>query len=1694
MNPKAKIKDVYIQLKDYKFLHTAYKIESKELNNRYIARHLVRDRIKTLLLKSSSESGTYLITGFRGMGKTSEIRRAISEINKEVNENKTGKIDLNLFLRPLKRFLALTILFTLFQYAYTHIQDYCVTFFNFNPYILWCYPLFLLSYLILSIGLIDDSLSKNKILPTEDISQTPRIILSLKAKILRGILIFSILSMPLINYLFFDINNYNSITSFNTFILLSILNIFSVILYFIISILFIVLLIKSSIKRIKPDLTILQAFWSIIKLITIIISIVFTLLYLTKLSSIFNNYIRQGSLLKYIIIFIVCVIVIFVLLSLVLFINDFLFLFHSRIAQSNYIKQRNSNTGNTNNTLYYLLEINLSQDTLTEKDILKRLTEKILDYWKRHENEISTSQFHRPIYKPWIFLLNLMSTGKVRNQSQYHEILTLCQTLINRISGSVSISKEINNNPDIAAEFTKHFAKLTMPLSRSINTNTINYPIATSKEAEDELLKILEQISNYRKNVDIPNFVFIIDEIDKIEPQNNYYIDEKEFSNPAFDNSVNAPGSRQFRKRQEAVANLLSNLKGFLNSANAKFFFIGGRELFDADLADISDRDSFYSSIFSDVIYIESFYKDKLKDAFKEGVTHVIEGFLMNLIVQHSSILYKSDGSKEFVEEGHLTLKYLFDHLSHDIDLKSFRLNKEITENKESKEGIENKGNNEEDTIRQKIKLLTLLQNYIIYLSYRSNGSPKKLTNLIENIIVNRTVDENLFENNLVVLDKDCVKGDNTTFLKFSFNTQYEITVTSSIYLPYLINQNTNLKAYGDKLLFSTPFIFDNIIKFYPFGFSWRNLEHIPEVILVNKEPHLREHIQNILEYLCKSFIKETVSGLYDYKFHSLVKKELSILSKTSELSSAAFNFTLDESLLVKRHYKKKLIELREKYQNYQPVLNDNQFVHSLYFVQTILGNLYFYDKEYDEAILYFTESIQTLRIPNAIAEQKITRHQFYLWLINKLRIGLTLEKIRAYDSAVSYYRTLIVESRKHLKQMQFSELGNVNLSGNESEISRTSYYILLPFVSILAALEKSRVDGIDYFNLIQNMWEFNEVIKRAPRDVMVDDINIDSYRRGFLWSDYFNNVGSILYYKNCQFTRFFSNNVWKKHPSDISEHLLIVNGGNKVGNSENIYPPENEESFKYLYENFDIRYYLQALDNTILDSFNTQYNKVIMEFSGRKYDYFPSITSIVYYLEALNCLTSYHEKRILYVFQERGTNIDTKINCIHIAAFYLLPEFVDMINASRFYYIANVVSKLADALLASLSKIDNEDCVEVLKGINELVILLDDKHDKYDHKKLIDKIMGNFKLEGSLFTFKNVLYIMVLAGELYKKSGHSYYYSFTLKKILYTLKEYLSTWCKENNKKLSLDIIDLVEMFSIKIIKSSSWHNDITNRPQILKYRDILQLFDLEDYKTNIALYASIINNSDIREAVLITETIKLQTLDLREFEPKFKLSCFDKVNNKYIRLLELKYNLELVYIEFQKFVNTGKGNDLFNINYTFLEMEEERISKLEDFLIEAFFSLYEAAIIVQLYDPGFIITYAYLAEIFKRTGDWSIVLFNLKTKIYSNKEKMIEKLNKRLIDTLGHNNKYYNEPNYHYELAIHNYYKVLQLHTEGKAYKDKVLNIFYLEDDYNDNLSHFNIATERLLVNLGKIRERIDWLNIKTQNSKFYIYKNYA
>ena len=532
------------------------------------------------------------------------------------------------------------------------------------------------------------------------------------------------------------------------------------------------------------------------------------------------------------------------------------------------------------------------------------------------------------------------------------------------------------------------------------------YPLADYGIIEAELINIFKEIAKIPVFLSRPRFIFIFDELDKIEPYANQNLMDKEAAQneDPIEPSTSYASTESHRNRQQMVSKLLASLKFFFNTVEAKFIFIAGREMFDASLADTSDRESFIGSIFNKVIYINSFYTDDSDDK-PTDITSMTEAY----VCQYLENEYKNR---------YATLENYYELLKSKLKV---RLHNEtfplgLTENDFDNHGdfklyIEFKN-------KLYVKVLYTLQNFITYLTYRSNGSPKKITQLFEECISDSR-DPNMKYamvvgkrfNRFSGLDREAwINRPQGLYLKFTENDQYKFALTASLFTPFINSRGRYLKRLGDKLLVSTSFLIDHLYKYHKSAFSWQNLELTPEIIAINKAPELRDFIENIVRYLNKTNFREIISGIHDFKFQNRIRGEINYISKISEMEAAAFNFTLDESLQIKRHYQKKLLEERDTSAKYNLNIQE-QYIHTTGMYNMIIGDLYFYDEEFDEAIRYYKNSIQELRY---IVTDRSLEKQIYLlslYLKNSMKLALAFEKQNSFDRAYATYNRISHET-----------------------------------------------------------------------------------------------------------------------------------------------------------------------------------------------------------------------------------------------------------------------------------------------------------------------------------------------------------------------------------------------------------------------------------------------------------------------------------------------------------------------------------------------------------------------------------------------------------------------------------------------------------------------------------------------------------
>jgi len=1371
-----------------------------------------------------------------------------------------------------------------------------------------------------------------------------------------------------------------------------------------------------------------------------------------------------------------------------------------------------------------VIELSLSQDDVDEIDLLRQITKLLLENWitlhpldRKGETHLKTlfskifvlisvillvtvfllnSQFFWDLLEKVtdfgvaVFFSGVLLIGsliswvyadrekvnfetKVKKRAAHDVIKKRLLHLNDRLYAEVSRGLEVSQSQAAnigfkGFDFIKDSAPHVLSFQKdSKKSDIINYSAASYKEIEKELLIILKIIRKARDEgkLKIPYYIFVIDELDKVAP--DYPADKEKH------------GSLR-RVRTELITSLLSRMKNFITSAEGKFIFIGGRDMYDASLADIADREAFFSSIFNHVFNLNSFFKDSIQG--KQGITEVSEGFLSQYLNynEHSDKKYKLS---TFIKKQQKNLEP-----------------------------------------REVVKLTVLLQSFIIFLTYRSNGSPKKIIELFEQFLISGTRFEkidNTYSCLVVRCDpQDQIPLENKLFLRFSYIQQYEIGATASLYRPYLIVHSRHLKLLEDKLLYSSAFIVDHILKFHKNAFSWNNLEVIPDIILSSNNPNLRPYLQEIMDFFSKTHIRQTINAIYQYKFFSKTRNEIQYLSKISELSSAAFNFTLDESRHMKNYYQNILNQKREVYNRTNADI-DNQYVHSIEYLNTVLGDLEYYDENYHRAILKYTDAIQSLR--NLITNgKKISHHQTTLFVRKKLKVGLALEKLRSFDSSYSIYRSLT---------LQVGNLAPLNNSTEKEDKKgrvdkwdppfRRMQLFVRPHISLLDIIEKQRVDGITFSNLRRNIFDYCNLLglkkifpftaycKIPYKDIFdsSDSVNTssDNKRLQTLIYDYYSNVGGILFFKNKNFLRLHSlafetllvreKIIVDKLPKTLM-NLLIQENENTVGNTK------VETHNNILGNLYNFTKYQSYNDETA--SVDTK----ILE------NYSPSLSSYFYYRAALKNFILPYEENLIKIYSDIS-NKDAKIieNDFILALKLSLPEARIILNSTQKFILGNILSKIGDAALAIVSKYSAGDTD------TKALLLFSDKQEKSIKNKSVEKyfkakLLGNIKNgEGDKTHFFDInfpIYIYYLSAIFYQLSSRNYSYAFQYKKILYIIRDHIWSFKGQLEKTNSeIETIkatkEAAENISLKVIENTNNLSGGSSTAEYLKYQEILSGVENCEPQTLTSLSIS----QEVKEVLILVEQIKLRFNRILpendRFETHSLLSKDDVISNIYVRLKEMNYQSEHNYARFSKKLSyriklsdeqfslrivtklllllTNEGVKATSPESAAIEIKKtyKEITRLT---LDSIFCLREAIKAIDVYNKGYIVTYSYLANLHLKLSVWCSVFAELL--------KIDESIEEELFKLFNDKDKVKLNQLYHLKLSKIMFNESIALHKQGKPYKALKSNMYFLEDDYNDNLTHFSASAERFNLNTGKINYKLDKIenqiavaeNIKYQN----------
>jgi hypothetical protein len=176
----------------------------------------------------------------------------------------------------------------------------------------------------------------------------------------------------------------------------------------------------------------------------------------------------------------------------------------------------------------------------------------------------------------------------------------------------------------------------------------------------------------------------------------------------------------------------------------------------------------------------------------------------------------------------------------------------------------------------------------------------------------------------------------------------------------------------------------------------------------------------------------------------------------------------------------------------------------------------------------------------------------------------------------------------------------------------------------------------------------------------------------------------------------------------------------------------------------------------------------------------------------------------------------------------------------------------------------------------------------------------------------------------------------------------------------------------------------------------------------------------------------------------------------------------------------------------YFSTESDPQRM--LEFLILDSIFCFHEIIKSCHIYGLSYMINHSLLGYAHMHFGDWCTYFeayqFFLKDSIKENRQQKEKKtaMDAQLRKLIGAGDLPAIQSNYHYEMALRHFRKAKETHSQGKAYREMIEGVHYLNDDFNDTLPHFCAAMERYQINCEKIDKKIVALKQKVKSSTLY------
>jgi len=1312
-------------------------------------------------------------------------------------------------------------------------------------------------------------------------------------------------------------------------------------------------------------------------------------------------------------------------------------------------------------------------------------------FWDGNEEIIKSLVFSiDPFFILAFFLMYLFSLLLFRLAWITHLFAThgIVMRQLKKLNSDITYSTERENSIGLNTEKGEPIIGIKTKKSRNI---------ADAREIEKELQDIFDDIQRIPIIMCRPNIVIVFDELDKVEPG----VTDSEKENPQTKASMFSIDAA--RERQTEILRILSNMKYYLSTAKAKFIFIAGREMYDIHLADVSERNNYIGSIFNVVILVPSFLTDHhtgKKTILQEStIASLPEEFVCRRLFPH-------DYPVEF------------------YDLKNYRIYLE-------KEIFHSENNRNDEYVRQeKIqKVIAVVQQFIIYLAHLSKGAPKKMIQLFESF-VEIHIDDDIHNKNTLFVKR---YNSSRHFLSFNYYKQYTLGIVAYLITPIFYRlAESNIKELSDKLLVSSLRFVDFLFKFHKHSFSWKHLDMSPEMLEVNRAPELKSVVVDLLNYLTQVHINKSNFSLSEYKFDGLIANEIFAMAKTDEVFSALFSFSLDETLPLKKHYQDLLENAKKEYQReYKGKTKTPVFIDAVSSLQSVLGDLHYYDDELEEAETFYKSSVHALRNDEDNNDNKrITLDQLYIYIRNMLRLGIIYEKRKQYDFAYLTYGELckrIIQERN----IDFSKAKiGVELreeANNEYKKNKEYVFVKASSAYYMSTDEKNYYDNIEFREKghYEEKTE-NQVASLQPlyfQDITpkTNDLLFKKMTFEGLKMLYLPFIAKLQILEQSHMGGISYN-----HLEQLDKELELLT-----------FIIDHEES-KLLEAEFcsrlaDILYYKNAdlkykknenrKDDEIKCS--DEKNRKTSDSKGQARN--ESCTACYYYHKSLSILL---DKTTLNKKENRDKNTLVKLLITGVEQLNDENKQVNGNYSMKFFTIlARILSDWGNVFFScDVDKTgenvkhdsecyicDKEKCNTVSKSYSNVILdncikYLDSEKETWKSlSREIEQLKNKKDISFAMYSISSIAYRR--AG-IYKRS------SFQIYKMLCLVKDYK---CYNH-----INLKRHINQLSKQAIHYLWYANEDLNLLELNKRKKDFKKVTTKK-KDKIPLQYLLVDNEITRIRVLVKELklkIDLTYGKLKKYYNLYITSPY-KINYSIVgRIYRLRLKTKVNYEAYQMLLANAEIKNRKDKDFTlkkkdfdyFINKSSERIAKdiFEDFfeskddkaasvaifeniIAESIYSLIDIAQLSETMDETYLFPHSFLGTVHEHLSFW-IRQYEEYEK-YKNKIDFINEYNCK--SNIENYLKQYLDEEWREQLsgyrenqrALLHYYKCLEIHNEGRAYHNMIDTMCYLRDDFNDRSDHFNIAEERHLIVNGKINDKINAIKDIYKGSKLYKVKNY-